>query len=131
MRENSDEHNFMCMRCACEYLGYGKEFCEMHGNEFIDFKCMYCCSIALFVSEGGRQYDCEPCIHNALEKNRRVITDCTGGLSCPLAIWRHPKASKDVMESKFALGCSLCRSDKLSELVLRPNKNLGSGVNLE
>lgn len=68
IRENSEQQNFLCQKCACDFLGYGQDFCALHGNEFIDFKCMYCCSIALFVSEGGKQYDCQPCIHNALEK---------------------------------------------------------------
>ena len=61
--------------------------CEVHGNEFIDFKCMFCCSIALFVSHGGKKFDCEPCIHNALDGGRKVMTECTGGPDCQLGIW--------------------------------------------
>lgn len=103
--------------------------CLLHGNEFIDYKCMFCCSIALFVSEGGRKYDCEPCIHNALDGSRKVITDCMGGPNCPLGIFKHPKADLDVRKSKYPLGCSLCRSEKLS-VIVRPSISNG-GVNLE
>ena len=123
-----EAENFLCMKCAAIELGYGKEFCEIHGNEFIDFKCMFCCSIALFVSEGGKKFDCEPCIHNALDGSRRVMTSCTGGPACQLGIWQHPKADQDVKKSKYALGCGLCRSEKLS-VIVRPSKN--AGVNLE
>ena len=133
MRENMDEDCFLCMKCAGVELGHGKEFCEIHGNEFIDFKCMFCCSIALFVSEGGKKFDCEPCIHNALEGSRKVMTACTGGPSCQLGVWSHPKADPDVKKSKFALGCGLCRSEKLS-VIVRPSthhKNPTGGINLE
>ena len=39
LRENMDPANFLCQQCAEQALGYGKEFCELHGNEFTDFKC--------------------------------------------------------------------------------------------
>ena len=128
VRENMDPENFLCQRCAQEELGYGSEWCEIHGNEFIDYKCMHCCSIALFVSEGGRQYDCEPCLHNALDGGRCNLTECTGGPNCPLGIHCHPKADNDVNKSKFPLGCSLCRSEKLS-VIVRPT--IHAGINLE
>ena len=98
-----------------------------------DFKCMFCCSIALFVSEGGKKFDCEPCIHNALEGSRKVMSACTGGPGCQLGVWSHPKADPDVKKSKFALGCGLCRSEKLS-VIVRPSshhKNPTGGINLE
>ena len=116
------------MKCAAIELGYGTEMCSIHGNEFVDFKCMFCCSIALFVSEGGKKFDCEPCIHNALDGKRKVVTDCTGGANCPLGIYEHPKADLDVKKSKFPLGCGLCRSEKLS-VIVRPTKS--SGFNSE
>ena len=89
---------------------------------------MFCCSIALFVSEGGKKYDCEPCIHNALSGGRKVLTDCCGGPKCPLGIYQHPKADLDVKKSKFPLGCSLCRSEKLS-VIVRPSPS--AGINIE
>jgi len=66
-----------------------------------------------------------------MEKNRTPKSNCTGGANCPLGIWQHPKANFNVSQSKYALGCSLCRSDKLSELVLRPTNQDTTGVNLE
>ena len=36
-------------------------------------------------------------------------SECTGGPDCPLGLISHPKAPQ-----KYALGCSLCRSEKIS-----------------
>ena len=51
-------------------------------------------------------------------------TECTGGRNCPLEISKHPKGP-----GKFALGCSLCRSEKLEEIVREPLG--GGGFNIE
>ena len=56
------------------------------------------------------------------------MTACEGGPQCHLGVWKHPKADPDVKKSKYALGCGLCRSEKLS-VIVRPAKN--AGVNLE
>lgn len=92
VRENSSACHFLCGKCAAVELGYGSEFCVLHGNEFIDYKCMQCCSIALFVSESGKKYDCQPCINNAMSGGRKVMSHCKGGPKCPLGIWNHPVA---------------------------------------
>lgn len=39
-RENSSAVNFLCGKCAAVELGYGTDFCALHGNEFIDYKCL-------------------------------------------------------------------------------------------
>lgn len=57
-RENKNRQNFLCKTCAEDYLGYGKEICEIHGNEFVDWKCKNCCSIALFVCDNGTDFTC-------------------------------------------------------------------------
>ena len=50
-------------------------------------------------------------------------TQCTGGSDCALGVSNHPIAT-----NKYALGCSLCRSEKLEVLV----KETGSaGFNVE
>lgn len=58
LRENMEAKNFLCQQCAEKELGYGKEICEIHGNEFTDFKCQWCCSIALYVTDGGSKFYC-------------------------------------------------------------------------
>lgn len=42
-----------CPRCSAEELGFGNNFCEKHGIEHIDYKCSFCCSIALFKCNAG------------------------------------------------------------------------------
>jgi len=111
-RENMDPENFLCQKCGEKELGYGQANCAIHGNEFVDHKCSFCCSIALFVTEGGNKFHCQPCFNDLMEKKHGVKTDCTGGRHCGLKISEHPRAP-----AKYPMGCSLCRSEKLSVLV--------------
>ena len=53
-----------------------------------------------------------------MAKKLKVKTDCTGGRTCALGISSHPKAT-----TKYPLGCSLCRSEKMEVLV----KESGNG----
>ena len=111
------------------FNSYGKEMCEKHGNEYCDWKCMYCCSIALFYCAGGRMKFCTPCHNDAMNGGAKVKTQCTGGENCPLGLKKHPKADGDRNKSSFPLGCSLCRSEKLA--LIAQNKNATAGINLE
>ena len=103
--------------------------CEKHGNEFVDWKCMYCCSIALFFCGGGGGKFCTPCHNDAMNGGPKVRTQCTGGENCPLGLKKHPKADGDRNKSSYPLGCSICRSEKLA--LIAQNENAGAGVNLE
>ena len=104
--------------------------CKKHGNEFIDFKCMYCCSIGLFICVKGRYYFCQPCHNDAMNGGKhKPQTKCTGGEGCPLGIPYHPEASDDPNKSCFAIGCSLCRSEKLA--LLGDRAGAGTGANVE
>ena len=115
------EHT-LCKPCIEKELGYGLENCAEHGNEFIDYKCNYCCSIGLFVIEGGRKILCQPCFNDQMEKKLKIKTQCAGGPRCPLGLSKHPKADK-----KFALGCAICRSTKM-EIIEQTNNE---GFNVE
>ena len=91
-------------------MSIGSNICKNgHGPEYIDWKCMFCCSVALFNCNGGGLWFCDRC-HN---EGGKVIRDC-GGKNCPLKL-PHPPASNDFKKSAFPLGCSLCRSDHLVE----------------
>lgn len=69
---------------------------------------MFCCSVALF-NCGGTEWYCNRC-HN---EGGKKIRDCNGK-KCPLNV-PHPPAGPNYKKSGFALGCSICRSDRLSE----------------
>ena len=58
-----------------------------------------------------------------MENRLNVKTNCTGGPDCALGISTHPQAP-----TKFPLGCSLCRSEKMEILVKDTGKG---GFNVE
>ena len=119
----------MCKKCMTKELGFGKSMCEAHGNEFVDWKCMFCCSIALFICAGGTGNYCTPCHNDAMAGRLKVKTECMGGDNCPLGVPRHPKGDRDPKKARFPLGCSLCRSEKLA--LIATNDKADAGVNLE
>ena len=59
----------------------------------------------------------------------KARSDCEGGAACPLGIPNHPQASDEPSRSAFAIGCSLCRSEKLGLLADRAGAS--NGVNME
>lgn len=75
---------------------------------------MFCCSIALF-NCGGKVWFCDPCHNDAgrILSNPRLYKDCKGK-NCPLKV-HHPPPGKNHMKSAFPLGCSLCRSEHLTQ----------------
>ena len=105
--------------------------CPRHGVEFLEFKCCYCCSIAVFFCGGirtvnkfiisiqlimffnylffstGKTHFCNRC-HNDAGRlwggSRSGLPSCSGGTSCPLKV-KHPVAGQE-----FTLGCGLCRN---------------------
>jgi E3 ubiquitin-protein ligase MYCBP2 len=64
------KENLLCNDCKSEELGFGQKDCKLHGNRFIDFKCMYCCSVAMFVCSGASNYFCQPCHNDAMNGGR-------------------------------------------------------------
>ena len=122
--------DLLCKPCAWKALGLGQNMCVEHGNEFIDFKCMYCCSIGLFVCCKGRYYFCTPCHNDIMNGGKhKAKSKCTGGKDCPLGIPEHPQADDDPKRSAFAIGCSLCRSNRLA--LVQERKDAQNGINLE
>ena len=129
--DNLKKEELLCKTCLTESLGFGEAMCKTHGNEFIDWKCMYCCSIAVFYCVSGRYTFCTPC-HNDIMAGTlkdKILSKCLGGPGCPLNIPSHPEASDETAKSKYPLGCSLCRSEKVAQMA--DNKTASAGVNLE
>ena len=106
--QNRSKEDLFCSECLSIEVGEGKDNCDIHGTAFIDYKCNYCCSIALFKCF-GTTYMCNYC-HDRWQNPD--LRDC-GGVNCPLGV-KHPPPSKDYKKAYFALGCSLCRSEKIS-----------------
>jgi E3 ubiquitin-protein ligase MYCBP2 len=87
-------------------MGKGVTKCSKHGVDYIDFKCRFCCSIALWFCFGTTHF-CDPCHREA---GRNKVTACAGKTVCPLG--DHPPNGKEAA-NEYALGCGLCRSNAL------------------
>lgn len=115
----------MCQDCLLKEIGAGTTECDKHGTDQIDWKCMFCCSTALFCCF-GTHYMCNAC-HD--EYNRTMnppLKDCNG-INCPLGM-AHPPPSKNPREGGvFPLGCGICRSEKLE--LLQKNRGVQQIVN--
>ena len=85
---DSRQQDLICGKCAADLVGAGVTNCEIHGNQFIDYKCKFCCSVALFFC-GGKDHYCDPC-HNDAIARRLKHKDCKG-VNCPLGV-KHPPA---------------------------------------
>eukprot|EP00475_Leptophrys_vorax_P038285 TRINITY_DN6722_c0_g3_i1.p1 TRINITY_DN6722_c0_g3~~TRINITY_DN6722_c0_g3_i1.p1 ORF type:complete len:948 (+),score=190.30 TRINITY_DN6722_c0_g3_i1:135-2978(+) len=97
------------------------EECPKHGKDFLEFKCRYCCSVAIWFCFGTTHF-CEPChnLHYELTqkpkdqlvpcpcrpKSNNSLPEPLDQTTCPLGI-SHPPHGEE-----FALGCGLCRNVK-------------------
>ena len=67
-QNNFKPEDLVCGSCVAMRLGAGVSDCAKHGKDFIDFKCRYCCSIALWFCFGTTHF-CEPC-HQVADGSR-------------------------------------------------------------
>lgn len=114
------KEDLLCQDCLIKELGVGEQNCEEHGTSFIDWKCMFCCSVAVFKCF-GIAYMCNEChdiMNMSLPRRCPRTIDCHG-VDCPLGI-PHPPAATNLdfkQGGAFPLGCSLCRTaDKYTNL---------------
>ena len=70
----------VCGKCSAASVGAGVKECYPHGAQFIDFKCKFCCSIALWFCWGTTHF-CDPC-HRVAGSN--VVKPCKGIGKCDL-----------------------------------------------
>ncbi|CAG7827587.1 unnamed protein product [Allacma fusca] len=90
------------------------QLCPRHGTDFLEYKCRYCCSVAVFFCFGTTHF-CNGCHDDfqritAMPKNQ--LPNCPAGPratqlegeECPLHIF-HPPTGEE-----FALGCGICRN---------------------
>ena len=116
MAQETKKEDLICQDCLLKEIGAGQTTCEKHGDAQIDWKCMYCCSTALYRCF-GTHYFCYRCHEEYMQPpwGTLQIRDCNGH-DCPLGI-PHPPACADPRKGGvFPLGCGICRSEKLSIL---------------
>ena len=103
-----DEKELICPQCSAASVGAGVTNCAIHGTDYIDFKCRFCCNISLFFCFGTTHY-CDTC-HRQPYTRLPDRPNCNGDASkCQLGI-KHPIAADLQKGEEFALGCGLCRS---------------------
>ncbi|CAH2036091.1 unnamed protein product, partial [Iphiclides podalirius] len=93
----------------------GARVCPKHGSDFLEYKCRYCCSVAVFFCFGSSHF-CNAC-HDDFQRvtniPRHLLPQCPAGPKCeqlpgsseqcPLHV-QHPPTGEE-----FALGCGVCR----------------------
>ncbi|KAJ8937845.1 hypothetical protein NQ318_022263 [Aromia moschata] len=122
--ENYDPTELVCGACS----GVARaQMCPKHGTDFLEYKCRYCCSVAVFFCFGTTHF-CNPC-HDDFQRvtnlAKHELPVCPAGYQpasysspkenvqgrsnlkgdeCPLHV-KHPATGEE-----FALGCGVCRN---------------------
>uniref|UniRef100_H2YTX0 RCR-type E3 ubiquitin transferase n=1 Tax=Ciona savignyi TaxID=51511 RepID=H2YTX0_CIOSA len=106
-----DPKELICGACsdvACAQI------CPKHGTDFLEYKCRYCCSVAVYFCFGTTHF-CQPC-HDDFQRitalQKSALPHCPAGhkarqlegKDCPLHV-EHPPTGEE-----FALGCGVCRN---------------------
>ncbi|XP_054723026.1 E3 ubiquitin-protein ligase MYCBP2-like [Uloborus diversus] len=90
------------------------QMCPKHGTDFLEYKCRYCCSVAVFFCFGTTHF-CNAC-HDDFQRVTNIpkaeLPHCPAGPKakqlegdeCPLHV-KHPSTGEE-----FALGCGVCRN---------------------
>ncbi|CAH0546546.1 unnamed protein product [Brassicogethes aeneus] len=111
MGENYDPTELVCGACSDVARA---QMCPKHGTDFLEYKCRYCCSVAVFFCFGTTHF-CNSC-HDDFQRVTNMTKDelpiCPAGPKarqmegdeCPLHI-KHPPTGEE-----FALGCGICRN---------------------
>ena len=107
--DNYDPSELVCGGCSDVSRA---QMCPKHGTDFLEYKCRYCCSVAVFFCFGTTHF-CNAC-HDDFQKltNLKEFPKCPAGPrgkqlegdECPLHV-KHPPTGEE-----FALGCGVCRN---------------------
>jgi len=94
-----DPKELLCPQC-CPFTI--QTVCPKHGQEYIEWKCKFCCNVASFFCWGTTHF-CEEC-HKRPGEVTRTPRDKLPKCKCGI---KHPPNGEE-----FCLGCSLCREEK-------------------
>lgn len=109
--DNYDPQELVCGGCSDVARA---QMCPKHGTDFLEYKCRFCCSVAVFFCFGTTHF-CDTC-HDDFQRLTNIpknkLPRCPAGPNatqllgedCPLHIV-HPPTGEE-----FALGCGICRN---------------------
>ncbi|RWS17339.1 E3 ubiquitin-protein ligase MYCBP2-like isoform X4 [Dinothrombium tinctorium] len=109
--EDYDPSELVCGACSDVTQA---QMCPKHGTDFLEYKCRYCCSVAVFFCFGTTHF-CNAC-HDDFQRVTNIpkqeLPQCPAGprakslegSECPLHV-KHPPTGEE-----FALGCGVCRN---------------------
>ncbi|GLH12994.1 E3 ubiquitin-protein ligase highwire [Gryllus bimaculatus] len=109
--EQYDPAELVCGACSDVSRA---QMCPKHGTDFLEYKCRYCCSVAVFFCFGTTHF-CNAC-HDDFQRVTNIprleLPSCPAGPKakqldgdeCPLHV-KHPPTGEE-----FALGCGVCRN---------------------
>ena len=96
---------------SCRPAAQGTNECTAHGKEFIQRKCRFCCSPAVWFCWGTTSF-CEPCHtkHNKTGlagKPQSFFKKCRGAAVCALRMNHPPNGGTQ----EFSMGCGICGTE--------------------
>ncbi|XP_031752934.1 E3 ubiquitin-protein ligase MYCBP2 isoform X8 [Xenopus tropicalis] len=109
--DDYDPRELICGACSDVSRA---QMCPKHGTDFLEYKCRYCCSVAVFFCFGTTHF-CNAC-HDDFQRMtslpKEELPHCPAGpkgkqlegTECPLHVV-HPPTGEE-----FALGCGVCRN---------------------
>uniref|UniRef100_A0A8C4T2S5 E3 ubiquitin-protein ligase MYCBP2 n=1 Tax=Erpetoichthys calabaricus TaxID=27687 RepID=A0A8C4T2S5_ERPCA len=109
--DDYDPRELICGACSDVSRA---QMCSKHGTDFLEYKCRYCCSVAVFFCFGTTHF-CNAC-HDDFQRMTSIpkeeLPRCPAGpkgkqlegTECPLHVV-HPPTGEE-----FALGCGVCRN---------------------
>jgi hypothetical protein len=100
---NQPEFNpeeLVCGGCSA----VGQTECKKHGMEFIEYKCKFCCSVAVWFCWGNTHFcdECHTKSQTVPKIPRNELPKCHCGIPHPLN------------GEEFCLGCSVCRFESMA-----------------
>ena len=107
---NFNKETLLCAKCQPKSVGGGITDCKIHGQDYIEYKCKFCCNRAIWFCWGNTHF-CDPCHRKAYQINkvpRDQLPKCKGK-DCEMKM-PHPEPGEE-----FALGCGLCAEKQANQ----------------